>query len=249
MQKSFTRIETKFLLTVAQAAAMEEGLRRRGFSRMDFGSPRVQSLYFDTRDYALIRASLERPVFKEKLRLRAYGEPGTLETSYLEIKRKFRKTGYKRRASLPLEQAMESLSAGLLPPETGQVGREAQWMLGRYDLRPAALIGCERDAWTCPEEPEVRITFDRNITFRDRNMDMNRKAAGYLLLAAGQRLMEIKTEGAFPLWLSLLLAENGARRTHFSKYGTAYREYIRPEKEGIEGGGANCSEVSLPVGA
>ena len=61
--------------------------------------------------------------------------------------------------------------------------------------------------------------------------------------------MEIKTGGAFPLWLSLLLAETGARRTHFSKYGTAYREYIRPEKEGIEGGGANCSEVSLPVGA
>ena len=249
MEESFTRVETKFLLTVAQATAMEEGLRRRGFSRMDFGSPRVQSLYFDTRDYALIRASLERPAFKEKLRLRAYGEPGTLETSYLEIKRKFRKTGYKRRASLPLEQALESLTAGRLPPETGQVGREAQWMLDRYDLRPAALIGCERDAWTCPEEPEVRITFDRNITFRDRNMDMNRKAEGYPLLAAGQRLMEIKTGGTLPLWLARLLEETGVRRTHFSKYGLAYRQYILPGRRGNERTESECSTVYLPMGA
>ena len=83
MEESFARVETKYLLTSAQAEAMEAGLVRQGFRRMDFGSPRVQSLYYDTADYALIRASLERPAYKEKLRLRTYGEPGTLTMSFL----------------------------------------------------------------------------------------------------------------------------------------------------------------------
>ena len=87
MEESFARVETKYLLSPAQAETLERGLMQQGFSRSDFGSPRIQSLYYDTEDFALIRASLERPAYKEKLRLRAYGEPGTLSASFLEIKK------------------------------------------------------------------------------------------------------------------------------------------------------------------
>ena len=115
MEEHFARVETKYLLTAAQAAAVERGLLRQGFRRMDFGSPRVQSLYYDTEDFVLIRASLERPVYKEKLRLRAYGEPGTISGAYLEIKKKYRGVVYKRRTALPLREAMDGLTAGELP--------------------------------------------------------------------------------------------------------------------------------------
>ena len=249
MEEHFARVETKYLLTAAQAAAVERGLLRQGFRRMDFGSPRVQSLYYDTEDFALIRASLERPVYKEKLRLRAYGEPGTISGAYLEIKKKYRGVVYKRRTALLLREAMDGLTAGELPETAGQVGREILWMNRRYGLRPASVIGYDRDAWSCGAQPGVRITFDRNLTFRDWAPDLNDPAPGILLIPRDLRLMEIKTGGHLPLWLAELLQQANVRRTHFSKYGLAYQRYIRPERDRKERKDPECSTVFLPKGA
>ena len=249
MQENFARVETKYLLTLPQAAALEMGLMRLGFGKTDFGSPRVQSLYYDTADYALIRMSLERPAYKEKLRLRAYGEPGALTQSFVEIKKKYNGVVYKRRTAMPLREAMDDLYWGRMPEKAGQVGREVQWMMHRYGLRPAAVISYDRDAWFCPEQPGVRITFDRRLTFRDWALDLNSGEPGLPLLPADRRLMEIKTNGVYPLWLTQLLRETDARRTHFSKYGLAYLQYIRPQTEKMERGEVNCSTVFLSRGA
>ena len=249
MEESFARVETKYLLSSVQAAAVETGLLRRGFRRADFGSPRVQSLYYDTADFALIRASLERPAYKEKLRLRAYGEPGTLSMSFLEIKKKYRGVVYKRRTALPLQEAVRGLLSGRLPESAGQVGREILWMNKRYDLRPASVISYDRDAWFSGEEPGVRITFDRNLAFRDWALDLNDRTPGILLIPGEQRLMEIKTGGVLPLWLAGLLWEAEVRRVHFSKYGLAYQRYIRPERTQTEREDAECSAVFLSMGA
>ena len=249
MQENFARVETKYLLTLPQAAAMEMGLKRLGFAKTDFGSPRVQSLYYDTADYALIRASMERPAYKEKLRLRAYGEPGALTQSFVEIKKKYNGVVYKRRTAMPLKEAMNVLYWGRMPEKAGQVGREVEWMMHRYGLRPAAVIAYDRDAWSCQEQPGVRITFDSRLTFRDWALDLNAGEPGIPLLPAGRRLMEIKTNGFYPLWLTQLLREAGAQRIHFSKYGMAFRQYIQPRTEERERSGANCLTVSLSRGA
>ena len=249
MEESFARVETKYLLSAAQAEALERGLMQQGFSRSDFGSPRVQSLYYDTEDFALIRASLERPAYKEKLRLRAYGEPGTLSASFLEIKKKYRGVVYKRRTTLTLREAMEGLAAGCLPESMGQVGREILWMNSRYSLQPASVISYDRDAWFSKKEPGVRITFDRNLSFRDWALDLNSRDPGIFLIPADQRLMEIKTGGHLPLWLVSLLREADVHRTHFSKYGLAYQRYIRSESGRKERNDEKCSPVSLLMGA
>ena len=248
MEECFARVETKYLVSLPQAKALEEGLRRQGMIRMDFGSPTVQSLYYDTSDRALIRASLERPAYKEKLRLRAYGKPEGVTQSFLEIKKKYRNVVYKRRTTLPLQEAMESLKNGFLPETAGQVGREVQWMLHRYDLRPSAIIAYDRDAWFCQDTPEIRVTLDRNLSFRDWALDLNLEIPGLTLLPADQRLLEVKTDGAYPLWLTRLLEETMARRVHFSKYGLAWQRYMQTGKEGNEGSGSNCSTVSLRKG-
>ena len=249
MEESFARVETKYLLSSFQAATLEAELRQHGFLRMDFGSPRVQSLYYDTPDHMLIRASLDRPAYKEKLRLRTYGEPGGLTQSFVEIKKKYNGVVYKRRTALPLQEAMNCLDWGQMPEQTGQVGREVRWMVHRYTLLPAAVISYDRDAWFSEKEPGVRITLDRNLSFRNWEMNLNSCATGISLLPADQRLMEIKTNGVYPLWLTRLLTEKNAGRVHFSKYGLAYQQFIRHEKEGNERGGANCSTVSLTRGA
>ncbi len=235
MEESFARVETKFLLDTSQAAAMEAGLRLRGFDHLDFGSPKVHSLYYDTWDYALIRASLDRPAYKEKLRLRAYGEQGLMDKSFVEVKKKYRGVVYKRRAALPLDAAVEGLFMARLPEEAGQVGREAVWLVKRYGLMPAAVISYERDAWCAPDGSGIRVTLDRNLTFRDRDLSLNARALGLPILPAGQRLMEVKTGRACPVWLARLLRETGAQRVHFSKYGLAYQMYIRPEMQEMKG--------------
>ena len=150
---------------------------------------------------------------------------------------------------MPLEEAVGALERGEMPEETGQVGREVMWMTRRYSLRPAAVISYDRDAWFHPEMPGIRVTFDRNLMFRDWDMDLNAKTPGIRLLPSDRQLLEIKTGGAYPLWLCRLLREIGAERTHFSKYGLAYQRYIQPDQEGIERSGANCSTVSLSRGA
>ena len=249
MAECFARVETKYMLTLPQAVFIGERLAARGFSRPDFGSPTVQSLYYDTPDHLLIRQSLERPAYKEKLRLRAYGEPGRLTQSFVEIKKKYRGVVYKRRFALPLEEAIAGLRSGELPESAGQVGRESLWMVRRYGLLPAAVITYDRDAWFSGTDDSVRITFDRNLLFRSRDMDLNARADNLPLISADARLMEIKTPGTYPLWLARLLEEAGARRVHFSKYGLGYRMYLQPGAERIERSERICSTVSLQMGA
>ena len=129
------------------------------------------------------------------------------------------------------------------------MGREILWMKRRYDLRPAAVIAYDRDAWSSEKDPRVRVTFDRNLSFRDGDPDLNSRARGLLLIPGDMRLMEIKTGGVLPLWLARLLRDADVRRTHFSKYGEAYRLYIQPGRDRAERNELICSAVSLSMGA
>lgn len=124
----FQRVEKKYRLDAARRAALEEGLAT-ALAPDGYGRACITSLYLDTPDRALIDRSLEKPPYKEKLRLRAYGEPagaalaaafaggaGTAAPAdgsgvpvFLEIKKKFRGVVYKRRVSLSLGAAVAYL--------------------------------------------------------------------------------------------------------------------------------------------
>ena len=229
MEESFARVENKYMLTPEQEAFIETGLRRYTFSRMDFGNPTVQSLYYDTPDRRLIRDSLERPVYKEKLRLRAYGLPGSQKISFVEVKKKYNGVVYKRRVALPLHEASRGLEKRAFPADAGQVGREALWMVNRYGLLPSAVISYERDAWFSERDQDIRITFDRKLSFRTNDFDLMSSADNAVFTSPNQRLMEIKTPGVYPLWLTRLLWDAQAKRIHFSKYGYAYLRFIQKQ--------------------
>ncbi len=227
-QSVFARVEKKYLLRAAQCESVIGALREHGFEELNFGSPLIQSIYYDTADHLLARRSVERPEYKEKLRLRTYGRPTPASPAYVEIKKKVDHVVYKRRVGLPLPVAMADIAAGSLPDSAGQIGREISWLLRFYGgLSPAALIACERSAWEKPSEG-LRVTFDRNIRFRCAVFDPTRPASGSALLPDDTILMEVKVPGAYPLWLTGLLWNTGARQTHFSKYGAVYTEHIVP---------------------
>lgn len=231
-QEIFERYEKKYLLPERKAAALAEHLT--GHMEEDrFGRYTVSNLYYDTEDYLLIRECLEKPVYKEKLRLRAYGIPGEASPVFLEIKKKFRGVVYKRRIELPLADAEEYLDCGIAPDLSGkpftpqQIFREIDYMRTRLLLLPAAMISYDRSAYAGRgAEADLRVTFDTNIRCRSENLSLKAGPGGTELLPAGVVLMEVKIPGAMPLWMAELFQDLIPYQRSFSKYGSYYTALV-----------------------
>ena len=227
MPSVFQRMEQKYLVTDTQRAALEE-LFREYMVPDEFGESTVCSIYYDTPDYRLIRRSLEKPVYKEKLRVRSYGSAAPDDPVFLEMKRKFKGVVYKRRVSIPCRDAEAFLSGALALPDTEQIPRELTWFRDYYGtLRPAMALYSDRCAWFGKADRDVRITMDRNIRWRIDDLTLTSPAGGEPILPPGTSLMEIKVPAAMPLWLTAFLSENKIYRTPFSKYGNAYSTLLR----------------------
>lgn len=221
----FERYESKYLLSVYQ----HQGLRSCLQSRMEqdqYGLHTICTIYYDTADYAVIRRCLEKPNFKEKLRLRSYGIPVPGSTVYLELKKKMAGVTYKRRVPLPLAQAKGYLAGGLMPDGQMQILGEIDWYLHRQPLQPKVLICYDRIALFGLEDPDFRVTFDANIRWRDDDLLLEHGDYGSLLLPPKTFLMEVKTMNALPIWFAALLAQWKIYPLSFSKYGNIYQEYL-----------------------
>lgn len=225
---TFKRYEKKYLLTDEQYETLFAQLEPH-IQPDEYPSSTVCSIYYDSEDYRLIRHSLDKPVYKEKLRLRSYGVPGPEDPVFVELKKKYKGIVYKRRVTMPAARAAAWLAGEAEPTEDGQMIREIQWFMDQNRPEPRVLIACDRTAWRSREDPELRITFDRNIRWRQTELDLCAGSDGEALLAGGRVLMEIKIPGAAPLWLAGLLSELALYPTSFSKYGTCYRDYILKE--------------------
>ena len=224
IQSSFKRCEKKYLLTEAQYRAVRLGMAP--FMKPDaYPVYSVSNVYYDTDRYDLIRASLEKPVYKEKLRLRSYGVPGSCDEVFIEIKKKFDDVVYKRRITMTMREAALYLS-GARRGDGSQIGREIDWFMGFYRPSPKVFIAYDREAYAAADGGELRITFDTALRARSNDTDLRFGDYGVPLLADDLRLMEIKIPGAAPLWLARLLSENGIFPSSFSKYGEYYKQFI-----------------------
>ena len=225
---TFKRMEKKYLLSREQYeklfAALEEHIEPDLYFRST-----VCSLYYDTDDFSLIRHSIEAPVYKEKLRLRSYGVPGEDDTVFIELKKKYKGMVYKRRLAMDAKTAAAYLAGEARPPESSQMTKEIDWFLRQNRVRPKAFIACDRTAWVAKDDPELRITFDENLRWRETELDLTCGSAGESLTEPGCVLMEIKIPGTAPLWLARLLSEQALFPASFSKYGTCYRDHILGE--------------------
>ncbi len=236
----FKRIEKKYLLSEAQYEALFQRIGAH-LKPDEYGRSTVLSLYLDTPDHRMIRSSIEAVSYKEKLRLRSYGTADAGSAVYLELKKKFGGVVYKRRAAMTLSQAERYLRMGIRPSDS-QILSEIDWTMKRYGWpTAAALIACEREAWFGGEHPDLRLTFDRNIRYRENELRLDRGAAGIRLLPRNTLLLEIKTAGAMPLWLADALDAYGILPGSFSKYGAAYMRMLEEKKRpvSISEGGEN----------
>ena len=222
-QAVFRRVEKKYVLTEERYDQLLEHL----IPHMEFdeyGLHTICNIYYDTRQYELIRHSIEKPIYKEKLRLRSYGIPTKESDVFLEIKKKWKGVVYKRRSAMSLKSAVSFLEQKEIPSVNSQILREIAYFLSMYPVEPKQFIAYDRIAMYGKEDSELRITFDANIRSRDEELSLAAGDYGSLLLPPGERIMEIKMTGAMPLWLAHTLSELSIFPTSFSKYGNLYKK-------------------------
>lgn len=221
-QMIFKRFEIKYMIDEAVFEKLMEVMD--GYMIADeHGRSTVCSLYYDTPKHLLIRRSLEHPVYKEKLRLRSYGLAKPSDTVFVELKKKFCSVVYKRRIAMTHDKAISYL-AGNGQIADSQIANEINYALKIYEnLAPAVLLSYEREAFYARNNHEFRVTFDRNILWRDYDLSLDKGIFGTPILEDQKVLMEVKTDGAIPGRMVDFLTANKLYKTSFSKYGTAYR--------------------------
>ena len=224
-QEIFKRYEKKYMLTQKQYDVLAPVLERQ-MNADHYGEHTISNIYFDTRDFELVRQSIEKPEYKEKLRLRAYGKVTDTSVVYAELKKKFDGVVYKRRIPMALCQARKYLYYGIRRAGESQILKEIDYVLNRYELKPAAYVAYERVAYYGKDNEELRVTFDRNICCRCSGLELKNGVYGTMLLDKDQILMEVKIPGAMPLWMSRLFSDIGLFPVSYSKYGAYYKEHL-----------------------
>ena len=243
---TFERKEVKYRLNPVQVRTIKQALGAY-MAPDEYGQTSITSVYYDTRNRDMISRSLEKPAYKEKLRLRTYGPRSAQAPVFVELKKKHKGIVYKRRIAVS-ESAAQLLMVGVpygraigrhplvdeaLETESHsakslQIAEEVAACVRRNGpVFPSMAILVERVAWAPLPDARgaqaegVRITFDERIRYRDL-FALEGKRASVPLLAAGEAIMEVKVPGACPLWLVRVLDDCKAYPTSFSKYGEAY---------------------------
>lgn len=225
----FRRRELKFLIDQAQRSALQRLLEEKMVPDK-FGRSTICNLYYDTPDFRLIRRSLEKPVYKEKLRLRSYGRIGPGVDVFLEMKKKYKGIVYKRRVKVSQEEAMAFMERRAPLPKDSQIARELVYFRDFYkELKPRVYLSYEREAWYDPADSGFRMTLDRNIRYRTTDFDLGSSYDGEALLPPEMSLLEVKASGGIPMWLTEHLSSQKIHKQSFSKYGTAYMQMLKAQ--------------------
>lgn len=225
MQKTFKRYEKKYLLRDSQCCVLHEKLMEH-MQQDVYSSYSIRNLYFDTDNYEIIRRSVEKPVFKEKLRVRSYGSPDSNDIIFLELKKKYKKEVFKRRICLTLAEYEDYIYKGIRPEKSEQILTEIEYFLNVYKPYPRIYIAYDRVALVGKEDKNLRVTFDKNIRFRSSELSLRNDDKAVNILGDDQCIMEIKVPGAMPLWLCSMLNDMQIFSQSFSKYGYCYQNYL-----------------------
>lgn len=233
--KTFKRKEIKFLLNINQFHELLKVIDlymepdEYCVGGKEYG---IYNIYYDTPDSFLIRESLSKPYYKEKLRIRSYFSPAEIDDKvFIEIKKKIGGIVTKRRVSMTKKEADMYMKTGMRPLTKkyidNQVLDEIDEFKKNYPIEPTQYISYQRMAFFGKDDKDFRLTFDRNITDRRYDLSLGKECYGKQLLRPDQRLMEIKIIDSMPLWLSEALSQLGIYKTSFSKYGKAYQNFIK----------------------
>lgn len=227
--KVFRRDEKKYLLTQTQLRKLLQAIDSR-IQPDEYFQETICSVYFDTPTHDLIIKSIDKPVYKQKIRLRSYGVPTLSDQVFAEIKIKYRGVVSKRRTKVQLNNFYHyynKVQAGRHPTlkaDIPQIGRELDYLFNFYNLRPSWFIAYDRTCYCGRDTPGLRITFDQNLRSRTHDLCLEKGDSGEHYFADHKCVMEIKSLNAMPLWLVHALSKLEIYPASFTKYGKIYEQ-------------------------
>ena len=229
---TFKRYELKYKLTLDQKERLLKIMD--DFMELDqYKRTTICNIYYDTEDFRLIRNSIEKPIYKEKLRVRSYGKARESSKVFVELKKKYDSVVYKRRITMGNQAAEMWLTSDENCPVDSQIAQEIEFFRHHYKgIRPQVFLSYEREAYYMKDGSDFRVTFDENIMARRDRLSLTEEAGGTSLLPDGYTLMELKISKGMPLWMADFLAKEKIYKTSYSKYGTYYTNVILPEMFG-----------------
>lgn len=231
---SFRRHEKKYLITEQQKKALLDAIvdhMRPDAFCPDGKSYLIRSVYYDTDDNHLIRLSIQKPTYKEKLRVRKYGRyQDGRNDCFLELKKKTAGIVTKRRIACTLDEATNFIEKGVVPIredyEEKQIIAELKYFLSCYRVKAKTMVVTDRVAYYDKDNPDFRLTFDTNLFGRRQALEFDVESSLGRLVPEGMVVMELKVVEAVPLWFARILSNLQIYPSSFSKYGTEYRQYI-----------------------
>lgn len=232
MQENFRRIESKYILDSNQYTQLYEKIKDR-LVKDKYWQSTICNIYYDTDYHDLIRNSIEKPPYKEKVRMRSYNVPSLTDTIFLEIKKKYEGVVYKRRIKISLEEAYKYIENHNTPNCNKQIMKEIDYCFERYNLKPVLFLSYYRTAYYDKDDSNLRITFDKDIVSRDYDLRLENGIYGERV-EDDIYIMELKTITALPLWLTAILSEFKIYPKSFSKYGSIYQNaLVKSRKEDV----------------
>lgn len=236
----FDRIEKKYLISKAQKTELIKTLRKY-MTKDDYYKSKIFNIYFDNDNYDLITQSIERPIFKEKLRARSYAKYNRV---FLEIKTKIKgaenNVGYKRRIMIKKEDYQEfikqktdiiELAGRTIETKNDlQIAKEIKYLVEYFNLKPKIFISYNRSSFK--DQHGLRITFDENLKYRNKNLDFKQSKSDKIYFKDNDKgvILEIKAHGVMPLWLVRKMSELKIYPQQFSKVGSVYQRIIKEQK-------------------
>lgn len=221
MEKSFKRHEIKYLITINQYINLMDYLSDK-VEKDVFYKSTICNVYYDTDNFELIRKSIEKPIYKEKLRIRSYDKPTCDSSVYVELKKKYDHIVYKKREKIAYKYILNN---SFLEGAETQIDKEIKYFNDFYGgLTPKIFLSYEREAYYFKDDKQIRITFDTNIKYRTENVNLLPSISDIKLLPNNFVLMELKVPFSIPYNLAKYLSSEKIFKTSFSKYGTAYKQ-------------------------
>lgn len=224
-QQVFRRTETKYIITEKEYRALMDLIEPYLMKDRYFKGTNC-SIYYDDGSRYLAIHSLEKPLYKEKIRLRSYGVPTLNDTVFLEIKKKYKGIGSKRRIPVKLSDFYQYEKTGKLNADNAYIKQELDECFNRYSLKPAMFLAYDRTAFCDKENPTFRVTFDRNVRSRLTDLRLEKGDQGKKFFENGEIVMEVKALDKYPFYFVRALSKLKIYPASFSKYGRVTEKVI-----------------------
>ena len=225
MIENFRRTEKKFIINETQYKKLIDRIKNY-VNKDPYFKSTICNIYFDTSNYDLIINSIEKPLYKEKVRLRSYNVPTLDDDVFLEIKKKYKGVVGKRRIKLKLKDFYKYIDKNVKPKCNEQIISEIDYCFKKNNLKPVMFLAYDRCSYYDKQDKNFRITIDENIRSREDNLCLEDGDAGKLYFKDKMYIMEAKALDAYPLWFIKVLSELKIYSTSFSKYGSIYSKKI-----------------------